>query len=191
MFLLLLSYRHRPRLRVKSLQHCSCYSPVNLLSHSPKRKEQHATPCIRTRVSSAYLLNVHPSDFKATNLPFKQISQPALLRQVESLPNHHSDIEDPSQPTQYIASKSVQAPEAGPTNGEIPRPRGGEDTARKFDFQKSLQLLIEDRPNIRGAARSSLIRRIILEAFPQCSNHRCKHHNCRLDVLLGNCTHRF
>ncbi|KAK2632508.1 hypothetical protein EUGRSUZ_L01463 [Eucalyptus grandis] len=28
----------------QTLQHCSCDSPVNLLSLSPKRNEQHATP---------------------------------------------------------------------------------------------------------------------------------------------------
>ncbi|KAI6679297.1 hypothetical protein NL676_033178 [Syzygium grande] len=45
-----------------------CNSPVNLSSLRPERKEQYATPRVRTQVPSAYLLNVHPPDFKATNL---------------------------------------------------------------------------------------------------------------------------
>lgn len=108
LFLLLLSYQHRPRLRVKTLQPCSCDSPVNLLSLSPKRNEQHATPRVALESHQLIFSTCIHRTSKATNLPSKQKSQPSLLlHQVESLPNHHSDIEDPSQPTQYIATKSV------------------------------------------------------------------------------------
>lgn len=178
LFLLLSRYRRQPRLRVNSATMPLLLPCQSFKSQPEKRKEQHATPHIRTRVPLAYLLNVHPLDFEATNLPFEQkepaISAPSPSRVFAQSSFWHWG----SMPTQYIATKSVPtffcpSPQGRAYQQRSSKPtRGGEDAAQKFDCRHHL--------SFRKASKLLLKLESFLKIFPPCTDHRCEHHNRRL-----------